>query len=68
MNRSYHIGQPLCDSHEFPERRDPDYDDPRPLEWRELCDPRLWVAAVVGVAAVIAFCVLLFTLVPGPHR
>jgi hypothetical protein len=43
----------------FPEsrewdRRDVGYDDPLPLDWRELLDPWLWIGAVLVLVALVA--------------
>ena len=49
------------------DRRDPGYwDDPQPLDWHELADPWLWLAAVAVVVAFVAFCGLCITVLPGP--
>lgn len=49
------------------DRFDPLYDEPRPLDWRELADLRLWIGAILWLIALGAFCVLLFTIVPAPR-
>lgn len=42
----------------LPERHDPDYDDPRPLDWDELLNPMLWLTAVLMLAGLWAFMAL----------
>jgi hypothetical protein len=49
----------------LPERLDPGYDDPRPLDWRELLDPWLWIGAVFVVVALVALCGLFIAVVPA---
>lgn len=52
----------------LPDRRDPGYDDPRPLDWRELLDPWLWLAAVAVLVGLVAFLGLVIAVVPGPGQ
>lgn len=49
----------------LPNRHDPDYDDPRPLEWDELMNPMLWLAAVLMLVGLVAFIWLVAAVVPA---
>lgn len=73
MSRGYHIGQPLCDSHEFPERRDPWYGyDPQPVSHADIfraIRAQLWMvplALLVILATAVAWSFVVAVAGPGP--
>lgn len=49
------------------DRRDTS-DEPLPFDWREMLDPRLWFAALVLLAGLVAFSILMIAVLGEPPR